>query len=75
MGYIHASDTDAATAGVKKAGGAVQLAPGALHLMLIDLPRPLEAGQQLGLELVTVDRQGRRDVTRIFVPVVKESLR
>ncbi len=54
------------------AGETVRLAPGGLHLMLIDLTHPLQSGQQIRLEFVTVDREGRRTVTRTVVPVTKE---
>lgn len=54
-----------------RAGDAVELAPGGLHLMLVDLVRPLEAGQQIRFEFVAVDRRGERTVTSVQVPVVK----
>ena len=53
------------------AGESVRFTSGGLHLMLMDLNRPLQAGQQIRLEFVTVDREGRRSVTPIVVPVVK----
>ncbi len=43
------------------AGSPVALAPGGLHLMLLDLQAPLEAGQTFTLT-VTLDEAGTRDV-------------
>lgn len=39
--------------------------------MLIGLSHPLQSGQQIRLEFVTVAREGRQTVTRVIVPVVK----
>lgn len=45
--------------------------PGGTHLMLLDLARPLVAGGQLQLALVTVDDRGQRETTRVSVPIIK----
>jgi copper(I)-binding protein len=47
------------------AHGTARLAPGSLHLMLIDLPRPVAAGEQVAITLRLVD--GRE--VRIEAPV------
>ncbi len=43
------------------AGKPVELRPGGYHLMLLDLKKPLEAGQSVGLMLTVEDSQGKRE--------------
>lgn len=43
------------------AGQTVELKPGGYHLMLLDLKRPLTAGDRLPLTLVIEGRDGRRE--------------
>jgi hypothetical protein len=52
------------------AGQAVKLAPGGLHLMLVDLRRPLEPGDRVPLSL-TVERAGSagRDIVTVEAEV------
>ena len=42
------------------AGKAVELRPGGYHLMLLDLKKPLEAGQSVQVTLTVEDAQGKR---------------
>ena len=55
------------------AGREVQLAPGAIHLMLEDLKSPLRAGDEVELELITESDKKTPATTRIRVPVRKEA--
>lgn len=43
------------------AGKPVELRPGGYHLMLLDLKKPLEAGQSVALTLTVEDAQGKRE--------------
>ena len=54
------------------AGREVKLAPGGIHLMLLDLKRPLLAGEQIELDLVTAAGNPTSITTRIHVPVRTE---
>lgn len=47
----------------------VRLTPGGLHVMLLDLKKPLRAGESIALELTLVDSAGRRQTVRTSVPV------
>ncbi|OIQ80248.1 hypothetical protein GALL_380020 [mine drainage metagenome] len=51
------------------AGKPVRLAPGGLHLMLFDLKKPLEAGDQLTLTLTFRDKRGKTSTQALRVPV------
>jgi len=46
------------------AGEDVQLKPGGFHIMLIDLKKPLTAGEHVAVTL-TLERAGRRQVTAV----------
>ena len=48
---------------------AVELKPGGYHLMLTDLKQPLVVGETVPLTLEFVDRDGRKSVARLQVPV------
>ncbi len=48
----------------------VALRPGGYHLMLTELKRPLAAGETVPLLLEFVDREGRKSVARLQVPVL-----
>lgn len=50
------------------AGKAVELKPGGLHLMLIDLKQPLEPGKTVPVTLV-VESGGKRENVELKVPV------
>lgn len=54
---------------VLPAGQTVHLAPGGTHPMLMQLKRPLRAGETLDLELLLQDGSGRREKVRVKVPV------
>jgi len=56
-------------------GQAVTLAPGAAHLMLTGVKRPLKPGDIVQLEFTTVDGTGTKASTRVDLPVRKESPR
>jgi len=43
------------------AGKPVELRPGGYHLMLLDLRKPLDAGQSVALTLTIEDAQGKRE--------------
>jgi copper(I)-binding protein len=51
------------------AGQTVRLQPGGTHLMLLQLKRPLRAGDSIPLDLTLVDAAGRRQVVHAVVPV------
>ena len=51
------------------AGETVRLAPGGTHLMLLELKRPLRAGESIGIDLVVSDAAGRRRTVHARVPV------
>ena len=57
------------------AGTAVALAPGAVHLMLVSLQRPLNSGDVVELEFTTMDEAGVKASTRVQVPVRQELAR
>jgi periplasmic copper chaperone A len=48
---------------------AVELKPGGYHLMLMDLKQALVVGETVPLTLEFVDREGRKSVARLQVPV------
>jgi len=48
---------------------AVELRPGGYHLMLTELKQPLVVGETVPLTLEFVDREGRKAVARLQVPV------
>lgn len=50
------------------AGSTVKLAPGGLHLMLMELKQPLKAGEELDLTLV-FDKAGEVQVTASVEPI------
>lgn len=50
-------------------GEAVTLQPGGLHLMLMDLRRPLKAGESVPLELVIERPDGRRELLKLQATV------
>lgn len=50
-------------------GRAVALAPGGYHIMLIDLKRPLGAGEQVAITLVFEDGEGKRSEQIVQAPV------
>lgn len=54
------------------AGQEVKLAPGGIHLMLLDLKRPLSAGEEIDLDLVTRASGQESRTTHIRVPVRTE---
>lgn len=54
------------------AGHEVKLAPGGIHLMLLDLKRPLSAGEEIELYLVTRAPGQESRTTHIRVPVQTE---
>ncbi|MEB2319470.1 MAG: copper chaperone PCu(A)C [Pseudomonadota bacterium] len=51
------------------AGKAVELRPGGYHLMLMQLPQPLEAGTEIPVSLTFEDAAGQRTSLDIQVPV------
>lgn len=51
------------------AGKAVELRPGGYHVMLMQLPKPLEAGSTIPLSLTFEDTGGKRSSVDIQVPV------
>ncbi|MFA7504228.1 MAG: copper chaperone PCu(A)C [Burkholderiaceae bacterium] len=51
------------------AGKAVELRPGGYHLMLMQLPAPLEEGTEIPVSLVFEDDAGKRTTMDIQVPV------
>ena len=51
------------------AGQAVLLKPGGNHVMLMDLKRPLKAGDSVPLTLVIEDRDGKRETIAVEAPV------
>ncbi len=51
------------------AGKAVELRPGGYHLMLMQLPKPLEAGTAIPVSLTFEDASGKRSSVDIQVPV------
>lgn len=53
------------------AGKTVRLAPGGLHIMLLELKQPLTVGSQVALEL-EFEAQGKKRVQSLNVPVVEQ---
>lgn len=51
------------------AGKPVKLAPGGLHLMLFELPRPFKAGEQVKFRLCFKDKQGKITDQFVTMPV------
>ena len=51
------------------AGKAVQLKPGGYHVMLIDLAKPLEAGQKVPLTLTIESTDGKRSTVLVEAEV------
>lgn len=51
------------------AGKAVALKPGGYHLMLLDLPSQVKAGDSVPLTLVFEDKSGRRQTQDVLAPV------
>lgn len=50
------------------AGEAVKLAPGGLHIMLLDVKQPLAAGDEVALTL-TIEQEGKRHAVAVKAPV------
>ncbi len=50
-------------------GETVRLAPGGTHAMLLQLKRPLKAGETIGLDLSLTDAAGHRGTVHVDVPV------
>ncbi|MCW5621307.1 MAG: copper chaperone PCu(A)C [Burkholderiales bacterium] len=50
------------------AGEAVKLAPGGLHIMLMDVKQPLAAGGEVALTL-TIEQEGKRRTVAVKAPV------
>ncbi|MEO8186247.1 MAG: copper chaperone PCu(A)C [Burkholderiaceae bacterium] len=51
------------------AGQTVRLAPGGVHLMMMQLKRPLRIGDTVTLSLTLVQRDGSQSTARVFAPV------
>jgi hypothetical protein len=51
------------------AGKAVKLEPGGFHLMLIDLRKPLKAGEKIELTLTIKDSKGKAATQTVTLPV------
>ncbi len=51
------------------AGKPVDLAPGSYHVMLLDLKRPLKAGETVPVTLVVENAQGQREQIETRAPV------
>jgi periplasmic copper chaperone A len=51
------------------AGKAVALAPGAYHVMLMDLKQQLKEGEQVPLTLVVEGKDGKRKTIAVMAPV------
>ncbi len=52
------------------AGRAVRLAPGAVHLMLVGLSKPLQPGDAVAIRFTVRERGGASRVVRVTAPVV-----
>ncbi|HNZ57449.1 MAG TPA: copper chaperone PCu(A)C [Methylophilaceae bacterium] len=52
-----------------KAGKAVKLGPGGLHLMLFDLQKPLKVGEKIELTLCFKDKQGEVTHQTVTLPI------
>jgi len=55
------------------AGRTVELSPGAMHLMLVDLRQPLKAGDSVKLRLTVRLADGRTVQETVVVPVVQKA--
>ena len=51
------------------AGKAVELKPGGMHIMLMDLKKPLSAGDMVAVTLVVEGRDRQRETLQLQVPV------
>jgi len=51
------------------AGKAVELKPGAYHVMLMDLKQPLKDGETVPLTLVVEGKDGKRETLEVKAPV------
>jgi periplasmic copper chaperone A len=51
------------------AGKLVKLEPGGFHLMLIDLKKPLKAGEVIEISLTLKDRRGKTTTQKVRLPV------
>lgn len=51
------------------AGKAVELKPGGYHVMLMDLPSQVKAGDKIALTLVLEDKSGSRQTVEVLAPV------
>lgn len=51
------------------AGKTVKLEPSGFHLMLIDLKKPLKAGENIEVELTLQDSRGKRSTQKVSLPV------
>jgi periplasmic copper chaperone A len=51
------------------AGQAVELKPGGYHVMLMDLKRPLKAGDTVAVTLVVVGADKKRETIEVQAPV------
>lgn len=51
------------------AGKPVELKPGGHHIMLLDLKRPLSAGETVPLSLVVEGKDGKRETLELAAPV------
>lgn len=52
-----------------QAGKPLRLAPGGMHLMLLDLKHPLRLGDSVGLDVVWSDAAGGRHQDHVAIPV------
>lgn len=51
-----------------EAGKTMELKPGGYHVMLIDLPKPVEVGQKVPLTLIFTDAQGKEFEVAVEAP-------
>ena len=51
------------------AGKTVKLEPGGFHLMLIDLKKPLTAGENIEISLTVKDNRGKLSTQKVSLPV------
>lgn len=54
-------------------GQDIRMTSRGIHLMLVDVPRPLLAGEQVELDLITVAGDEKPRTTRVRVPVRSEA--
>jgi copper(I)-binding protein len=50
-------------------GKTVKLEPGGFHLMLIDLKKPLKAGENIEISLTVKDNRGKLSTQKVSLPV------